>query len=1245
MKKHCTKAKTNRILNKLGMTYVELLCALSLLMLIVVMFTPMLLSSYETLYKAGERVEDAYSSKEEIEDTLATRLEENLLTFSDFKLEDNAAKALYNVEITGKKIVSSLTHGLETVFGVARARVNIVSPSIVYDDQDNHNVIIQVKGLKYNNVTFGKYTEGSTLIQNGKPKKGTIHIEVIVPEKKDVASEANAYKSTGLAKVEVKTGIKNKEIVYGDPAKVEFSDTKDNGRIYLKISSGSATPLDFTQSPVRIRVYYVDNRDKIKNTSAYLTIEPPTMIFAGEANDSVDYYTSAGVVEKNGVYKLEVNPRKMRLANSGYLTEGTDNPGKAGIAINTVTWVDSDTNSKLQPYYVMAGTNSRVYRMYNYNVGGSITGAFTLSNASSVIDTTDSAVVLTDGTVATQSFWSGEMSDQYSFKTMEHATSYGKADYLGVDCTAAYNRVHKIESIMGIGGEDLNQYHVGTRYNYFDKTLRYSMQFAGFNSDYDYQHLANRRISYVLTEVGDGKSFRLGGKLKVQEEFNAYSYPWEPEEEFYIGEGLGLCFDKKLIGSGYRDYNPLIVTRDNRIVAGVSDSNSKLYAWQEDPYDGPAYFQGEGSGGENDHWDRNFAYIRIKSMTTINPVAETMKGSDSNIYTTYFSQGDFWVNRGNDNELKDGNVPPREPAGGFISQDTANCVNVTSSVYLPEAGSDGEGQVIYLGVVPAYAFLRQSSDIGRNDAEALHVYNGKRVKDSRATGYVISSNDDAKGSQVFRAFSSTDNNTSVVSDKFKFLSLAAGGQATGDYSVPALTDKNPTKEITLNQARYNFYTDTSDDVIFYDDNDLRFTFGYCSRWRMAIGDVTSDGITEETRSYEKYYKFSNPDADYYLDRTKTLDKENPTLNKQGGTDNLYYNVWFPGEFYNLTQAATCDEVTVAVGYAVSGSAFMKESDAKDGDGNRVGTGFYGTALGSVYNDGVMAAYVSEDAGGRVLDGSITDTSLDNKGERNTIFENVLYYKTPEFLDSTLHSRKSVRFTAVDLYTVAPELKKPGSDSGIATVADIDEEKEYYAVYGDSTGRAFYSKIATSTVTGDSQVEGSAEEHVTLCTGANAVPAKPTTTFKNGTNGMCEIKVNGQSLSTIYSEIKTIAVENDIMIITGVQLNSDTAEQIVIGTRDSDDTNEWTFKVVYNGYTFKDVINSSNIIGNYYYICGNKWVAAVSLDALKEIDNNGRITNVSETDTSKSYKSTSKNDLLWVSTATKIYAVDGRDTKG
>ena len=154
--------KRKRILNKLGMTYVELICALSLLSLIVVMFTPMLLSSYESLYKAGETVEKVYDSKEEIEGGLASRISVKTVTFETFNLglnnlQTNADVLFQAINVNGKKVVSSFAQGLETVFGNARASVDIISPKIVYDDKSNHDVMIQTSGIEYSLVRYGSY--------------------------------------------------------------------------------------------------------------------------------------------------------------------------------------------------------------------------------------------------------------------------------------------------------------------------------------------------------------------------------------------------------------------------------------------------------------------------------------------------------------------------------------------------------------------------------------------------------------------------------------------------------------------------------------------------------------------------------------------------------------------------------------------------------------------------------------------------------------------------------------------------------------------------------------------------------------------------------------------------------------------------------------------------------------------------------------------------------------------------------
>lgn len=1185
--------KKNRFFNKLGMTYVELLCALSLLTLIVVMFTPMLLSSYENLYKAGETVEQVYDSKEELEEGLATRYSVKTVVFSKFNLgfnnlQTNADLLFEAINVNGKKVVSSFQKGLETVFGNARASVDIISPKIVYDDKSNHDVIIQTSGIEYSKVIFGSYTAKygtnqdtadaaflnahKTNIANG--GKGVIFIEVMVPDKSinvsssGTTTEEAVYNSSNIANLKLYKVENLDEPVGSATTSGEFSmlNTDNYGRIKFNISGRTGTPLDFTQSPIKINIYYINPREQVKECSDYLVIDPPTMIFAGDANGNVDYYTSAGVTEKDGTYSFEVEARKMRIANSGLFTS-SDTPGSRGVRIQSVTWVQNDENPKLKPYYVMAGTHSGVYRMYNYRVNTTIDGVFGITGTT---DTPEGSLVLSDGSGVNPSFWSGEMSDQYYFKTMEHASGYGAGEYVGADCTAYRWQEDKN------GTKKYTRHHHGSRYDYFDKTLRYSMSFNGFSTGYDYQHLANRRISYILTEVGAGRSFRFGGRLR-DGEFSDYSMPWEPSETYYQGSG----YRSRWSGLNYRIFE-------------TEDKGS--------PFEGPVYYQKYSGifGSENVHYDRHFAYIRLKSYISVDPIAATKANNDDFVHR--FNKGDFWWPYGynEDRDSKKAITDQYANDWDWLSQNTANNVNVVSSVFLPGSGSKGQGQVIYFGTVPAYAFIEQSSDIGTNDEpHAQHVYNGENAISSRQTGYVVTGTQ-GNGTTIHRYFNIAEQNIDSVSDYFVAYWQGKGGN------------------LSVENNKNTFYTyGQSDKALYYTDDDLEFTFGYCSRWRMAIGDVTYNGVNEVPRSYEKYYTASNPSASYKLTRGQ--------VNTQG-ENNLYYNVWFPGEYYNLTHVATLDEITVAVGYAVSGSSFMKESAAW-GEYGKSG-GYYGTALGSIYNDAVMAAYVSEDAGGKVF-----TEGLAGKGERNVIFQNLLYYKMPTFLDNTLHSRDSVRFTAVDLFAHTTE----PTQSGTA----LTSSKEYFAVYGDSNGRAYFSVIASSTITGSVEAGTAKEAGVVLRTAG-------TTSGALKSSDMHEITLNnGASLSTIYSEITNIDASENIVIISGTAKDKNTVEQLIIATKDDEKNNVWSFKRVYNG-TFKGVINNAMILGDYYYIAGDGWVAAVSLDTLRKLPDGGTITNKTESlgaSAEVTGSSTNKDHLLWVGTQTNIHAIGGRLTEG
>ncbi len=1164
-----------RIFNKLGMTYVELLCALSLLTLIVVSFTPMFLSSYENLYKAGERVEKVYNSQVEMEKGLAIRNSQNDSTVL-LNMSMNGQTALEKLKVSGRKIVSTLQENLETVFHGARTRIDIISPNVVYDDSVYHDVVLQTTGLKYDSaddIVFSFDPKNyNAMVQN------KVYIVVYVPDKTASGSE----------------GTTTHDAVYG-PIKASVTlnnvDVKNN-RISFTVSGA-----DFTQSPLQIRAYYRNDRNILKTLTTYLYIEPASIVFAGDTTH-FDYYTTAGVQETkdsagNTIYELKAEGRKMRLDNSGYLSPTADSPNARGTIFKTVTWVGNDNNSYISPYYVLAGTNSSVYRMYNYKkVDSSLVNVFSLKNQNPA-ETTDNGYILENGTYVYPSFWSGEMSDQYYFKTLEHSSGYGAAEYVGSDCTQAQG--------------DNNGYdrdHTGSRYDYFDKTLRYMMQFNGFTTGYDYQHLANRRISYVLTEVGGGYDFRLGGKLRESSQFSSYSLPWEPE--YYIGGGNKVAW-KKVLG----------IAVENRIIAGTSKDN---------PYVGVVYFQGSGSGGQNKHFDRNLAYIRIKSSVSVDPIAATMANNSD--YIDRFNKGDFWWPEGykeSDEEKK--NIIDQYPNNyDWISTNHANSVNVTASVYLPGSGSKGQGQVIYFGTVPAYAFLEQSSDIG-SDEDAIYVYNGKNIKDSRATGYVVLGTQ-GNGATIYRNHDPNSNDIETVSNTFRGLCLG---------TVSNLQYRN----VATNEGEANtFFTYSANNTTqYYNDTDLEFTFGYCSRWRMAVGDVTSNGVTETTRSYEKYYTQSHYEG--YYDR-----KPGGGINT-GDSNNLYYNMWFPGEYYNLTNVATCDEVTVAVGYTVSGSVFTKESS--------VISGYYGTALGSIYNDAVLAAYTST--------GQKYSEGLEGKGEQNIIFKNLLYYKDGAFKNSYLHSRASVRFTAV----------------GINSETDSSGNKKYYAYYGDSRGYLYKSLVATATVKASSGTEDICGQYCSpghcgcsntshkcddcgVCNCPVLSKGVESTTLVNyiadlGTNNqgttnpsapskMEEVKVGGSvSLSTYFSEIVSIVAEEDIVIVTGkMKSTAGNFERIVIGTKSAEGV--WTWKCVINGQ-FTGLIRDAKVIGSYYYIvgddgAGNGWIAAVSTDTLKNLANGATIKTTSFTSPTPG-KSSEEDCLIWVPAQGNMYALDGRVT--
>lgn len=1201
MKKRSVKKEkaTKRFFNKLGMTYVELLCALSLLSLIVVMFTPMLLSSYDTLYKAGERVEAVYDSKEEIETGLATRFKDTNITISNVGFKNNAKSLFGTMNVKLKKVVSTIHKNLETAFGTGRASVDIISPSIVYDNQDNHDVVIQTSGIEYSKVKFGRFDytdeefikEYNDLIgSKDSEETGLIFIEVSIPDKNSGGSTTDFVAETSVYG-DILANIKINDVAVSNDTYYNLSNISNDGRIEFNIS-GSSERLDFTQSPVRICVYYVNTRNKVRSTSDYLVIEPPSMIFAGEAEADKDYYTSAGVEKDETVisslgasgskikvtYNFEAQGRNMNVSNSGLLgTADIPSASGSGSKIQTITWVEGDENSYFRPYYVMAGTNSRVYRMYNYNHMTDLATAFASVGvtASATVDSTDGSTILSDGTQAHPSFWSGEMSDYYSFQTLDKASTYGAAEDNKTDCSAP-------DSASGA---------IGTQYNKFGSRLRYSMIFNSYRTGYKYASQMSRKISYTLTEAGN-LSFRIAGKKMDEGDFTYYHYPWENSSDrtFYEGGMFSANTDSELA----------------------------------------IYMGGEGSGlaAKNAHTDMHLGYLRLNSYISFDPIKAVKDnktvtiadGADTDGGTATMSDrlivgGEFWFpTHENKNEEGLRNLGWKDRVN-YIDTEYGCNVNVTSAIYLPGSSSSSKGQVIYLGSVPAYALLQQRSDT--ND-KTKKMYNTDNAASSKATFYYIS------GSQ--------GNGTTIYRNSYNCEESSVIQGAMRD----AITNEKTNNSITSATA---FYTVQGDSLTYkYNDSDLEFTFGYCSRWRMAVGDVTYNGTTEETKSYEKYYKASN---------TSAAGVRKPGINK-GNENNLYYNVWFPGEFYNLTAADTCDEVTVAVGYTVSGSTYMSQSWS-------VGSGYYGTALGSVYNDGVLALYTES--------GSKVSSGLSGKGEQNIIFENSLYYKSSKFIadsvtsgiTSTLHARENIRFTAVGLFAL--------TNMGTQT-------KDYYAVYGDNHGNAYYSIVATSKVEVGEPKKDENGNIVYDESGEPVLESKESNvnlrTEKGGdalsTSEAYPVLINNQPLSQYFSEITTIEAEEGFVVISGIPLEGKNEVIVILSLENG----TWRFYSIENkdgsGNNFKGQINQAMLLGGYYYFCGGDsgsgWVAAVEVETLKSMKQGDYLTTYKDsaeftktvTETTSNGETTvtttmDKYAAVYCETDTALYALGGRLTEG
>lgn len=305
------KDKLKRKHYKKGMTYVEVLVALSILALIVVVFTPVLMYSYENLYRAGEINVDTYEIKSYIEESLAVRSDDPKLK-TQFGLQGISDQ----LNVVMRRIKSSV-NGLETMYGLPREGVSILGDDVLIDDTSTHEITIQF-------TDFEGLSNGS-FVKSGSPGKDQIAYIIETPLMTPTNLDYSKYS-------------------------LSYDDSTNSATLTIK-------GVDITYSPLKIIVRYSGINGGTKTVDKYINIKPATMMFVGAADGTTDYYTTAGF-DENNVFSLEA--RKM---SGGGVTSGT--------SFNKITWVTTGAdNTGPVGYYAMCGNDGVIRRLWKEIEGG-----------------------------------------------------------------------------------------------------------------------------------------------------------------------------------------------------------------------------------------------------------------------------------------------------------------------------------------------------------------------------------------------------------------------------------------------------------------------------------------------------------------------------------------------------------------------------------------------------------------------------------------------------------------------------------------------------------------------------------------------------------------------------------------------------------------------------------------------------------------------------------------------------------
>ena len=1232
--------KSNR-----GMTLMEILVALSLLMIVIVGTTPVMLQAYDGLYTAGEYTQDTYEAKSEIEDKLATRNTRDIYPGFTVNFQNLGEVATLNA----RRAVSSIKGSLETLFTNARVRVAVISAKTVNDDYAGdgyHEVILQTTNLDFDTTDAGvaqskiSINDQRNVVDGDENRTKIIDISFLIPDKQQNDAAVYSYNNVnGLA------SVRNLSV---DPI---------TGRITVEING-----FDFTQSPIKIFVSYLDENNKKQTTETYLEVDTPTIIAAG-AVGTYDYYTSPGVVTKTitnknaqtgEITKTQVQEfnfygRKMALdtythdtLEIGYNAPGDDDGGTAhpkidsgvytipaGTVFKSVTWIDNDETSAIKPYYVFTGTNGTIYR--TYSLSGTNTAVTNMLKGikkdyygadTSAKISLDKTLTL-DGRTYYPAMWGGDVTHQFGYSTYYHAMGYqSDGDYCWY--TATFSEAD---------GKNGNSFE-NPEANSYSTRAKHAYYYNGYATAYHYTTQNSRKISYILTEVGF--AVKRGGMMDEIDDFGEfYNKIWEDYSDI-AGEARddpdGTWYYRNADGN-FNEEVPIYFT----------SSNTNDYSQLEN----------------------GFANLRIKYLTTNSPYTmASQKRQETSKDDTNVLSSNMWLND-----------------DVYTSK-----VTVTDAVYIPQTTVNGKtvgGEVFYVGTVNANALINQVDNMSpnANQHQTEHKRSGKGVKNVIGwvySGFVTSYavfGDSENGTAVWKwSLTPSEHDHGAQGYIALFQESSSPIKFSGSNNTQYTTTVfNTSKSAKVNSPDGNkffvyrspgsLYKNVQDGTTSIKLTDVKFTMGFASDRNMAYSQIAfgrvNGNLQEAYKGCEPYYFKSHwgdlagthlptlymtpQHADYFSNNYVTTATNESYFNSP---NNDYYNVWFPGEMYNLTNVATKEGVTVSVGYAVAGSSYQFLNPNQHTNSS--------TGLGGIYNDGVLSAMVggSDSALTNLLyykdNVSFDNDSLydgtagyyyqnyngDSYGGNSNAKATYSLFDTKKY---GTHTRDSVQFTAVDIglqYT---------------KINDSTEKADYYAYYADNKGRVFRSKVATRTSTATSAGVPTKVNYISdvLYTSAN-VPSSDTIGYMEQLH--CH-DGNGERITCtfdwLFSKITTIKVEGKYLLVSGHpnQENAAVINQfgipIVVGKIDetTGEINQWNIACLQTANATKYNVEDMFISDGRVYVAGTCEALSstnpgfMAVLNLSDVEPNFRASNLLTEATSY--------PLVSVQVPDKLYAIAGK----